>query len=334
MIELYEGVPGSGKSYYAVAERLLPWVRAGRRLYVYVRGFHLDRLAAFTGLPLEDLQKQITLLWPDEANVLTLHQHVEPGAAVFIDEAQTIFRALQRVEPSLLRWLETHRHYGVDVLMTCQDHRQMTASVTRLVEVTVKFRRLDRLGFKNRYQGFIRGNPEEQEVIRTLTGKYEPTIYQYYASYAQAGVLEERQGVHVWKNPKVALGVMGLTAALLLFVARPWVTAGAEPIKPLTSMTREQAAQMGGHTSAQAEIPPSRQPMELSPAASPRVIRIVGGGGYVEGPVRKWRYLLESGELLTATQLAARYGIAVREYQDGGVLKVQGEGIVYGTGGD
>ena len=38
MIELLEGVPGSGKSYYAVSERLLKWVRIGRRVYVMSMG--------------------------------------------------------------------------------------------------------------------------------------------------------------------------------------------------------------------------------------------------------------------------------------------------------
>ena len=45
MIELIEGVPGSGKSYYVVKERFLKWVRTHRRLYVYVDGIYLDRLA-------------------------------------------------------------------------------------------------------------------------------------------------------------------------------------------------------------------------------------------------------------------------------------------------
>ena len=52
MIEMLEGVPGSGKSYYAVSERLLKWVRAGRRVYVFVDGFYLDRLALFEGVEL------------------------------------------------------------------------------------------------------------------------------------------------------------------------------------------------------------------------------------------------------------------------------------------
>jgi hypothetical protein len=29
MIELYEGVPGSGKSYHAICEKFLPWVKQG-----------------------------------------------------------------------------------------------------------------------------------------------------------------------------------------------------------------------------------------------------------------------------------------------------------------
>jgi hypothetical protein len=51
MIELYEGVPGSGKSYHAICEKFLPWVKQGRRLYIAVDGIYLDRLA-FTGIEL------------------------------------------------------------------------------------------------------------------------------------------------------------------------------------------------------------------------------------------------------------------------------------------
>jgi zona occludens toxin len=330
MIELYEGVPGSGKTYHAIAERLLPWVRHGRRVYVYVRGFYLDRLAAFTGLPLEDLEKQIALLWPDESKVMSLHEQVEPGAAVFIDEAQTIFRALHRVDVSLLRWMETHRHYGIDVLMTCQDYRQMTASVTRLVEVTTKFRRLDRLGFRNRYQGFIRGNPEEQEVIRTLIGRYDPAIYQYYASYAQAGIEEQRQPAQVWKNPKVAMGLVGIMVALGLFVARPWVTAGAEPGKQLVQAPRtgeKPAPPAPAGLPAQATAPSSSTP-------APK-IRVLGVAGYQDGQGRQvWRYLLDSGELLTASQIAGRYGLSVTEIPEEGVMRLLGEGVTYGPSSD
>ena len=115
VIELFEGVPGSGKSYHCVAEKLLPWVRSGRRLYVRLNGFHHDRLAAFTGLAEDTLREQITLL-ETEGQIFSLHSTVEPGAAVVIDEAQNFFRSMTRPDPALLRWLESHRHFGVDIL--------------------------------------------------------------------------------------------------------------------------------------------------------------------------------------------------------------------------
>ncbi|MFO0730373.1 MAG: hypothetical protein U0361_05145 [Nitrospiraceae bacterium] len=49
------------------------------------------RLALFTGIELETLESQITV-WKDSAEVLQAFQHVQPGSAVIIDEAQTVFR--------------------------------------------------------------------------------------------------------------------------------------------------------------------------------------------------------------------------------------------------
>lgn len=68
---------------------------------------------------------------------------------------------------------------------------QCTLGVLRLVEVTTKFRRLDRFGLKGRYQAMVRGNPEETETIRMYTGKYHPTVYAYYSSYSNAAIREQ-----------------------------------------------------------------------------------------------------------------------------------------------
>ena len=181
MIEMLEGVPGSGKSYYAVSERLLKWVRAGRRVYVFVEGFYLDRLALFEGVEMAVLEQQITL-WLSGEDVKAGLLHVEPGSAVLIDEVQTVFRSKDKTDPALLRWLDTHRHRGIDLVLMCQQYGQVTLGVNRLVEVTTKFRRLDRFGLKNRYQASVRGNPEELDVIRMFSGKYEPKLYAYYSS--------------------------------------------------------------------------------------------------------------------------------------------------------
>jgi zona occludens toxin len=253
MIEVLEGVPGSGKSYYAVSEKFLAWVRANRKIYVFVEGIFLDKLAAFEGRSVEDLQKQITV-WKSVDEVRRGLLDVDPGAAVLIDESQTVFRSKEKVDPDLLRWLETHRHRGNDVVMMCQQYGQMTMGVIRLVEVTTKFRRLDRFGLKNRYQAQVRGNPEETEVIRMFTGRYSPKVYSYYASYSQAAIREHARGGSIVKSPTVIVGLLGLVMAAWWFSSGSWFSGAATIAKDKERL-------------AAGKLPPP--PAEDVPAAQP-----------------------------------------------------------------
>ena len=342
MIELYEGVPGSGKSYHGVSEKFLPWVRKGRRLYVYVDGIYLDRLSIFTGISVETLEQQLTV-WKDSSEVLTEFMKVEPGSAVIIDEAQTVFRALQKVDTALLRWLETHRHYGVDILLMCQDFRQMASSVTRLVEATTKFRKLSFVGLSTKYQGKVRGNPEDEEIIRAFVGTYSPSVYAYYSSYAHAAVQEERRAHHVWKSGRVAVGAAAGLFALAIMAWRPWSSLGsAAGPGPKTQGIpgREAPRALTGPSGTLAGASPMTDGGSLSQTsltAKPRpLVRIIGGGGIVDGPMhqRVWRYVLETGEILTAAQIAGRYGLQVSEVEESGIMRLLGEGVTYDAGGD
>ena len=236
MIELYEGVPGSGKSYHAICEKFLPWVRQGRRLYIAVDGIYLDRLALFTGIELPALEQQITI-WKDSVEVLQAFPHVEPGSAVIIDEAQTVFRSMQKVEPGLLRWLETHRHYGVDILLMSQDFRQMSQGVTRLIEATVKFRKLAFVGLSKKYQGKVRGNPEDHETIRAFVGTYSPAIYAYYSSYASAAIQEEKRSHTIFKSARIAIGIAAGLFAIALMAWRPWSSLNRTKAHPCGRIT-------------------------------------------------------------------------------------------------
>jgi zona occludens toxin (predicted ATPase) len=330
MIELYEGVPGSGKSYHAVAEKFLPWVRQGRRLYIYVEGIYLDRLALFTGIPVQHLEQQITV-WKDASEVLRAFPHVEPGSAVIIDEAQTVFRSMQKVEPGLLRWLETHRHYGVDILLMSQDFRQMSQGVTRLIEATVKFRKLAFVGLSNRYQGKVRGNPEDNETIRAIVGTYSPSIYAFYSSYAAAAIREEKRNHTVFKSARVAVGVAAGLFAVALLAWRPWsslTTKGPAP-RPTSATAIPATGVVSTPLSAFGMVPAPTVTTE----PPKRLVRILGAAGFSSNRT-SWRYLLESGEILTAAQIAGRYGLTVSEIAEDGVMRVIGEGILYGPSGE
>jgi zona occludens toxin (predicted ATPase) len=321
MIEMLEGVPGSGKSYHAVAEKFLPWVRQGRRIYIYVDGIYLDRLALFEGLPLEQLERQITVWWTKD-EVLKSLPTVEPGSAVILDEVQTIFRAKEKQDPEILRWLETHRHRGIDIVMMCQHASQCTLGVIRLVEATTKFRRLDRFGFKGRYQAAVRGNPEETEVIRMFVGRYEPKTYAYYSSYSSAAIKETARGGSIMKSPTVILGSIGLLGSILWFGWGGWLT-GAN----------QTSSQAGPARMAQALEPSTAiHPLQIQPVPSPPVtpIRVQGGMQLDESDPDSWLWVTESGELLTETELAGRSGGTVTSRIVRGVRVLSGTGIIWG----
>lgn len=314
MIEMLEGVPGSGKSYYAVSERFLSWVRSNRKIYIYVDGIYLDRLGAFENRTVEELQKQI-VVWntPDEVRNGLLE--VESGSAVIIDEAQTIFRSKERVEPELLRMLETHRHKGIDIVIMCQQHGQMTLGVLRLIEVTTKFRRLDRFGLKGRYQGAVRGNPEETEVIRMFTGRYKPDVYAYYSSYSNAAVRESARGGSILKSPMVLIGIAGLVGAVVWFGTGRWLTAPAD----VQARGLAPVPQLLAVSPVKAEVL-----QELVPQIHP--LRVHGGMQIGE----QWLYVTEEGRLMSDDELARESGGVVNARFDRGSRILYGSGVIWG----
>ena len=334
MIELYEGVPGSGKSYHAICEKFLPWVKQGRRLYIAVDGIYLDRLSLFTGIELETLEQQITL-WKDSVEVLQAFPHVEPGSAVIIDEAQTVFRSMQKVEPGLLRWLETHRHYGVDILLMSQDFRQMAQGVTRLIEATVKFRKLAFVGLSKKYQGKVRGNPEDNEVIRAFVGTYSPAVYAYYSSYASAAIREEKRSHTVFKSARIAIGIAAGLFAIGLMLWRPWSSLSSTKPIPIGATSAPSVVSTPALPNSGGLLNPLglAPPPPANPTPPKRPVRILGGAGMSQNG-QGWRYLLDSGEILTAAQITGRYGLMVSEIYEEGSMRLIGEGVFYGPAGD
>ncbi len=320
---MLEGVPGSGKSYYAVSERLLKWVRAGRRVYVFVDGFYLDRLALFEGVELAVLQQQITL-WNSGDEVKAGLLQVEPGSAVLIDEVQTVFRSKDKTDPVLLRWLETHRHRGIDLVLMCQQYGQVTLGVNRLVEVTTKFRRLDRFGLKNRYQASVRGNPEELEVIRMFSGKYEPKLYAYYSSYSSATVRETARGGSILKSPTLLIGALGLVVAVAWVALGGWLS-GVKPVPaaPVSKLPTPPPLPAAPVSQSVASVP------VVVPSAV-RPVRIQGGMTTLRGGTVEWLWVSDEGRLMTEDEIAGESGGTVSSRLVRGVRVLSGTGVLYG----
>ena len=252
--------------------------------------------------------------------------NVEPGSAVLIDEVQTVFRSKDKTDPQLLRWLETHRHRGIDLVLMCQQYGQVTLGVNRLVEATTKFRRLDRFGLKNRYQASVRGNPEELEVIRMFSGKYEPKLYAYYSSYASATVRETARGGSMLKSPTLLVGILGLLVAVAWFAFGGWLS-GVKPVPPAAAVSTlpvSSSAACGSQYLSRSRVCPLSVPSTVHP------IRIQGGMTTRQGGETVWLWVSEEGRLMTEDEIAGESGGTVSSRMVRGVRVLTGTGVIYG----
>jgi len=237
---------------------------------------------------------------------------------------QTVFRSKDKTDPQLLRWLETHRHRGIDLVLMCQQYGQVTLGVNRLVEATTKFRRLDRFGLKNRYQASVRGNPEELDVIRMFSGKYEPKLYAYYSSYSSATVRETARGGSILKSPTLLVGGLGLVVAVGWFAFGGWLS-GAKPA-PAAAVSK---------LLAPPPLPavPVSQPVAPVPVAVPsavRPVRIQGGMTNRRDGQVVWLWVSEEGHLMTEDEIAGESGGTVSSRLVRGVRVLSGTGVLYG----
>lgn len=127
MITLITGAPGAGKT--AALVDLLRSEGLRRALYVSnLNGLTLPHV------PLEEPNK-----WPEL---------VEDGAAIVIDEVQSVWRPRGNAAavPDAIAKLETHRHRGLDFYLTTQHPGLLDANVRRLVGRHIHLRDVGLLG--------------------------------------------------------------------------------------------------------------------------------------------------------------------------------------------
>lgn len=332
MLSLYYGVPGSGKSYHVIESKLLPWIRKGRPLYVRLDGFHFDKTAEFTGIPEEKLREQITLLDNFE-DLRRLHEIVKPGAAVIVDECQNFYGSMSRggdkLSQEMLGWLEAHRHFHVDLLFICQKPSQLTAAVVRLVEASFDFRNLWFIGLPRHYYYLVRGNPEDDTIIRrSRFYKYRPEVYCYYESYATKGGAEEKEG-SIWRSPKFVIAACSLLLVIGIALFHPMLTGAGKvdagsgkgvAIAPSTPNGRS------GSRDTSATMAPTRSGDSEKAGALIKKIVVSGGGG----TDALWFWIV-NGHIMTLQQIAAVYGVQVQEVTEGGFRRLVGDGITYVT---
>lgn len=219
---LYYGKVGDGKSYHVVATEILPAVRDGRKMYVYMDGLNPRRLSQFAGRNANvvlwdnvDQVRNACRLEVDDREGVGLK--VDRGALVVVDEAQLVWdaREWQATGKQTLAFMEYHRHFGLDVVLITQSPGRLDKGLVRLANECLHVKNLRFLStFMGRhYVVNVRQSPHDREPVATVRGKFENNVF---ACYRSAMVVRSSSKVHgrgirgamLWGPAAVALALI------------------------------------------------------------------------------------------------------------------------------
>ncbi len=197
MLNLYTGAPGAGKTLKMLADHLAA-ADGNRPIFVYgVEGL----VPSDKWTPLDDPKE-----W-----------HKCPyGSLVLVDEAQAVFRPRRPGDPipEYVSAAETHRHLGIDLVMTTQYPMLIDAHLRRLVSNHQHL--VNVWGLKGRSSVFEWSeaqddpkDPRARKLARRFLFKYPKAVYDLYKS---AQIHTKKPRIPMWFK-------FGIPVILLIFAA-------------------------------------------------------------------------------------------------------------------
>lgn len=215
MINGLEGIPGSGKSYEAVAHHVLPALRAGRKVITNLP-LDVERFAAIDPafrdlIEVRTMPAPVRGVWgaSDAATEPAFRLSGEPrpageDVAVFghvwdywtdwraddgrgplfvIDECHVPLPTIG-TSKEVIEWFKLHRHFNVDVLLLTQSFRDTAQPIARLLGMLIRCRKADVLGKADHYIRKVHGGYRGAEIQREQR-KYRPEFFSLYRSHTQ-----------------------------------------------------------------------------------------------------------------------------------------------------
>lgn len=233
-IVAYTGLPGSGKSYSAVENFIIPALRDGRPVCTNLQ-LSIPCLTAYIGSDVSSLVTMFPMdIPPEELISVPL-----PGSVIIIDEVWRYWPGgikANDVPKDQLQFFKEHRHRTDDqnrsteiVIMDQDIGTGIPAFLRSLIETTYIHTKLSSVSLSNRFRVEIyaraqsASRPSKAQLLRKMNGKYKPEIFNCYISHTQASNLGEA-GLEkipdgratIWKSWPIISA--GLAFLFLLFI--------------------------------------------------------------------------------------------------------------------
>lgn len=232
MINGLEGIPGSGKSYEAVAYHVLPMLQAGRKvitnLPLIVEMFAAIDPAYLSLIELRRKPAKVLGTWdPDgvddkgngeafkvEAGMSapapqgtkafgtvwcyhTTWKHPETGQGpVFIVDECHVGLPKIGTSKEVIEWFKLHRHFNVDVLLMTQKFRGICPDIADLMAMLIRCREASIIGEKGSYIRKVHAGYRGEAISKEVR-KYKPEYFPLYKSHTQGNSVAESAATDV-----------------------------------------------------------------------------------------------------------------------------------------
>lgn len=206
MVEIVTGVPGSGKSYYAMIRMAKSFsndatlrkkidnqfaIKDVDKAYTNVNELKLEELNNVKSLDMDDLIEKLTKLhhhykkdkWSDkQLNELATEYEIN-NAMFLLDEAQNYFDNPNTV---LIWWISYHRHFNQHIILITQSLALIHTKYKQFSEIFLKAvpSSLKVLNNKNVYKKYTESRMSKASQASSLNIKKFPEIYELYGSGA------------------------------------------------------------------------------------------------------------------------------------------------------
>jgi len=287
MIVGKEGQPRSGKSYETVKYDILEAIKVQRRIYARINGLDHAKIAAYLGMPVEDVQSLLTVMDDDQVHAWlvcethadgSLHfPHIQSGALVIVDEVHEYWATGRAAIPKAnADFFAKHGHIGLDVVLMTQDFKEVHRSVIRRMQRKNVYTKLDALGKDESYSVRFYTAPAAGKFELTGSEKrdYDPAIWPLYHGIqpgTEGNAVYKTGSRTIWQTAKKPAIAMALAVLVGLFFLIRFFTGGAVPeqakktAEPVKRAVAEQRVALPAITP-----PPSTAPVTaISPAPAP-----------------------------------------------------------------
>ena len=292
----YTGLPGHGKSYSVVENVVIPALRDGRTV-----AHNLQLREASLAVVVDNLKPAQLVQIPNDATPEQLIAACPPGAVIVIDEVWRYWPAgvkANEVPKEELKFFKEHRHrvgedgIASEIVVIDQDPKTgIPAFLRALIEVTYIHEKMSKVGAAGSFRVDVYNRcqsaekPSKSALLRKMTGRYRPEVWNCYVSHTQAKRVGEAglelaadDRASVWKSWTVRASMVAALALPLLFWFA-WDSFGDLSGKPQPSTPTKRVPQAHESPTAFAAAPSTATPPS-QPQAQPEQPRTASAASW------------------------------------------------------